>query len=287
LATIQQQQSEAVYLGSLPAKWPGEIKLSATPITTGQADGGWLQWSPDGKIFFEDAEFQSFRMNADGTSRVRIPDRDTNAAFGISCGPDAVAFGEIKDNMLNLYRQSTTTGEIKQLTSGHDAESPACTRDGKTVYYIDNLDGPSLKRVSTSGGAAEVVAHSAANGVSISPDEKRLAFFQFSGGTSVHKVSIVIKNVDGSGQVELSSTGVVNRPDWAPDGKALVVVKRTGSGANLFYQPLDGGAPTQLTHFDTEPLWVNAYAFSPDGKQIAVTRAKVNDSDLVMFKNFR
>jgi serine/threonine protein kinase/sugar lactone lactonase YvrE len=287
LATIQQQQSEAVYLGSLPAKWPGEIKLSATPITTGQADGGWLQWSPDGKIFFEDAEFHSFRMNADGTSRVRIPDRDTNAAFGISCGPDAVAFGEIKDNMLNLYRQSTTTGEIKQLTSGHDAESPACTRDGKTVYYIDNLDGPSLKRVSTSGGAAEVVAHSAANGVSISPDEKRLAFFQFSGGTSVHKVSIVIKNVDGSGQVELSSTGVVNRPDWAPDGKALVVVKRTGSGANLFYQPLDGGAPTQLTHFDTEPLWVNAYAFSPDGKQIAVTRAKVNDSDLVMFKNFR
>jgi serine/threonine protein kinase len=287
LATIQQQQSEAVYLGSLPAKWPGEIKLSATPITTGQADGGWLQWSPDGKIFFEDAEFHSFRMNADGTSRVRIPDRDTNAAFGISCGPDAVAFGEIKDNMLNLYRQSTTTGEIKQLTSGHDAESPACTRDGKTVYYIDNLDGPSLKRVSTSGGAAEVVAHSAANGVSISPDEKRLAFFQFSGGTSVHKVSIVIKNVDGSGQVELSSTGVVNRPDWAPDGKALVVAKRTGSGANLFYQPLDGSAPTQLTHFDTEPLWVNAYAFSPDGKQIAVTRAKVNDSDLVMFKNFR
>jgi serine/threonine protein kinase/Tol biopolymer transport system component len=286
LATIQQQQSEAVYLGNLPAKWPGDIKLSAIPVTTGQAEGGWLQWSPDGKIFFEDAEFHSFRMNPDGTSRVRIPDRDTNAAFGISCGPDAVVFGEIKDNMLNLYRQSTP-GEIKQLTSEHDAESPACTRDGKTVYYTDNLDGPSLKRVSTSGGAAEVVAHSAVNGVSISPDEKRLAFFQFSSGTSVHKVSIVIKNVDGSGQVELSSTGVVNRPGWAPDGKALVVAKRTGSAANLFYQPLDGSAPTQLTHFDTEPLWVNACAFSPDGKQIAVTRAKVNDSDLVMFKNFR
>jgi serine/threonine protein kinase len=287
LATIQQQLSEAVYIGSLPAKWPGEIKLSATPITSGQAEGGWLQWSPDGRIFFEDSDFHSFRMNADGSSRARVPDRDTNAAFGISCGPDAVVFGEIKNNMLNLYRQNTTTGEIKQLTSERDSESPTCTRDGKTVYYIDNLDGPALKRVSTAGGTPEVVAQSAANGSSLSPDDKRIAFFQFSGGSSVHKVSIVIKNVDGSGQVELSSTGVVNRPGWAPDGKALVVAKRSGSGANLFYQPLDGGAPTQLTHFDTEPLWAAAYSFSPDGKQIAVTRSRVNDADLVMFKNFR
>jgi len=287
LATIQQQQSSAVYVGSVPAKWPGEIKMNPAPVTTGQAEGGWLQWSPDGRIFFEDSDFHSFRMNADGSSRARVPDRETNAAFGSSCGPDAVVFAEIKDNMLNLYRQNTTTGEIKQLTSERDSESPVCTRDGKTVYYMDNLDGPALKRVSTAGGAPEVVAQSAANGSSLSPDDKRIAFFQFSGGASVHKVSIVIKNLDGSGQVELPSTGVVNRPGWAPDGKALVVAKRTGSGANLFYQPLDGSAPTQLTHFDTEPLWVAAYAFSPDGKQIAVTRARVNDADLVMFKNFR
>jgi Tol biopolymer transport system component len=276
-----------VYIGSLPAKWQGEIKLNAVPVTSGQAEGGWLTWSPDGRIFFEDSDFHSFRMNADGSSRARVPDRETNAAFGISCGPDAVVFAEIKDNMLNLYRQNTTTGEIKQLTSERDTESPACTRDGKNVYYIDNLEGPSLKRVSTTGGTPEVVAQSAANGGSLSPDEKRIAFFQFSGGSSVHKVSIVIKNLEGSGQTELSSTGVVNRPGWAPDGKALVVAKRTGAGANLFYQPLDGSTPTQLTHFDAEPLWAAAYAFSPDGKQIAVTRSRVNDADLVMFKNFR
>jgi len=287
LATIQQQPSEAVYIGSLPVKWPGEIKFSAAPVTAGQAEGGWLQWSPDGRIFFDDSDFHSFRMNADGSSRARVPDRETNAAFGSSCGPEAVLFGEIKNNMLNLFRQNTTTGEIKQLTSEHDTEAPTCTRDGKTVYYVDNLDGPALKRVATAGGAPEVVAQGAANGGSLSPDDKRIAFFQFSGGSSVHKVSIVIKNLDGSGQVELSSTGVVNRPGWAPDGKALIVAKRTGAGANLFYQPLDGSAPTQLTHFDTEPLWAAAYGFSPDGKQIAVTRARVNDADLVMFKNFR
>src|SRR5262249_2626244 len=133
----------------------------------------------------------------------------------------------------------------------------------------------------------EVVAQRAANGASLSPDDKRIAFFQFSGDTSVHKVSIVIKNLDGSGSIEVPSTAIVDSPGWAPDGKGLVVTKRTGSGSNLFYQPLDGGAATQLTHFDSEPLWVQAHSFSPDGKQVAITRSRVNDSDLVMFKNFR
>ncbi len=79
----------------------------------------------------------------------------------------------------------------------------------------------------------------------------------------------------------------MHSPTWTPDGSALVLSKLTGAGSNLFYQPLDGTKPTQLTHFDTEPLWISAYAFSPDSKQIAITRARINDSNLVMFSNFR
>jgi Tol biopolymer transport system component len=67
----------------------------------------------------------------------------------------------------------------------------------------------------------------------------------------------------------------------------LIEVKRTGAGTNLFYQPLDGSKPTQVTHFDTEPLTVRTFAVSPDGKQVAITRARANDSDLVMFSHFR
>jgi len=246
-----------------------------------------LQWSPNGKIFFTDSNFHAYRMNPDGSARARVPDRDMNAAYGISCGTDAVVFAQLRDNMLDLFRQNLSNGEVKQLTSEHDAEWPTCTRDGKTIYYVDNLDGQSLKRISSNGGTPEVVATNVANGASLSPDEKRLVYLQFGGPNREHKVSIVIKNLDGGGEASLPSSGVVNRPDWAPAGKALVVNKHTGAGTNLFYQPLDGSAPTQITHFDTEPLWIAAYAFSPGGKQIAITRARVNDSDLVMFGNFR
>src|SRR5439155_5264324 len=145
--------------------WPGETKLKSSPITTGQAEGGWLQWGPDNKIYFEDADFHSYRMNPDGSSRVRVPDRETNAAYPISCGSSAIVFAQLRDNMLNLFRQSLANGEIKQLTSEHDAEWPTCTRDGKTVYYIDNLESQSLKRVSTNGGTPELVAVGVADGV--------------------------------------------------------------------------------------------------------------------------
>ena len=96
-----------------------------------------------------------------------------------------------------------------------------------------------------------------------------------------HQVLIVTQNVNGWNQIFLPSNEVVRGPQWAPDGRALLLDKKTGAGSNLFYQPLDGSKPTQLTHFDTEPLWISAYALSPDGKQIAITRARVNNSDVV------
>lgn len=286
LATIQEQQSLGVYIGTAPAKWPGEITVSSTPITTGQAEGGWLQWAGSGQLFFDDEDFHGFRMKPDGSSRVRVPDRDTHAAYPIQCGPDAFVYATLRDNSLNLFRYTIAKGESKQITFERDAEHPVCTKDGKTLYYDDNF-GFSLKRVPATGGTPEVVGTNSGQGVALSPDEKRILFYQLSGTGATHKVSIVVQDVDGGNKTLLSSEGVVLRPSWAPDGRALIVDKRTGAGTNLFYQPLDGSKPTQLTHFNSEPLWVRTFATSPDGKQVAITRAKLNDSDLVMFSNFR
>lgn len=286
LATIQEQPSSAIYVGTVPAKWPGEITLNSAPITPGQADGGYAEWGTDGKIYFTDNDFHAFRMNPDGSSRTQVPDRDTNASYPISCGPGAEAFVTIRNNKLTLFRHDFATGETKQLTSERDTEWPVCTRDGKSVYYTDFLEGPALKRVSTTGGSPEVVATNAAF-VSLSPDDKQIVFGQFSGAPGEHKNLLVIQDVNGGNRTTLPATSLVQRQLWAPDGRALILNKVTHAGSNLFYQPLDGSKATQITHFDTEPLEISDYSFSPDGKQIIIGRARVNDSDLVMFKNFR
>ena len=97
---------------------------------------------------------------------------------------------------------------------------------------------------------------------------------------------MIVQDVSGGNRAELSSFEV-NQVEWTPDSRALVVSKSTGAGSNLFYQPLDGGKATQITHFETEPLRTATFSFSPDGRQIAIGRTKVNDSDLVMFSNFQ
>jgi hypothetical protein len=287
LVTVQQMQSSGVYLGTVPAKWPSELQFSATSVTMGQADGGWLQWSNDGKLLFDDNDFHSIKMNPDGSGRTQIPDRETSSAYAVSCGPDAIIVAQIHDNNLNLFRYNTLMRDSKQVTFERDAESPTCTKDGKFLYYNDNLAGPSLMRVSPDGGKPEVVAANAVYGVGLSPDEKRIAFLQFSGTAGGHNAQIVVQDIDGGNKSYVSAMGVVRGPRWAPDGRALILDKATGQGTNLFYQPLDGTPATQITHFTSEPLFIEAFAFSSDGKQLAITRARDNNSDVVMFKNFR
>jgi len=285
LATIQEQSSSALYLGTVPSRWPGEIRLNPTPITAGQSEGGWVQWGIDGNIYFADSNFHAFRMTANGTSPARVPDRDTPAIYVSACGPKALIFSKLRDNNLALFRQDLSTGEVQQLTSERDAEHPVCTRDGSTVYYNDFLEGPAIKRISTHGGSPSAVYASAAMYAALSPDDKRIAFIQLS-SSDAHKYVIVAQDVNGGNRIELGASGV-ERVAWSPDSQALVVNKSTPPGSNLFYQPLDGSRPTQLTHFDNEPLEVSSYSFSPEGKRIAIGRSRLNDSDLVMFSNFR
>jgi serine/threonine protein kinase len=286
LATIQEQKSAAIYLGAVPDHLPGEIRMNPAPITAGKAEGGWSRWGTDGKIYFSDEDFHSFRMNPDGSARARVPDRDTNAAYGSACGPDALVFANLRNNNFVLFRQDLTTREIKQLTSERDAEWPVCSKDGKTVYYNDYFEGPAVKRLSIGSSSPAVVYAPGASYAILSPDGKRITFFQFSTADGEHRNMIVVQDIDGGNRIALPSTGVLHA-DWAPDSHALVLEKSTGSGSNLFYQPLDGGKPTQITHIDNEPLSIASYSFSPDGKQIMIGRARVNDSDLVMFSNFR
>jgi hypothetical protein len=55
-------------------------------------------------------------------------------------------------------------------------------------------------------------------------------------------------------------------------------------GQTISHYPI---APVQLTHFNSEPAVVSAYAWSRDGKKFAITRARYSDTDVVMFSGFR
>lgn len=70
-----------------------------------------------------------------------------------------------------------------------------------------------------------------------------------------------------------------------PDATSFAYIVRKDGVSNLWSQPLEpSGTPKQLTNFTGEDL--RSFAFSPDGKQIAVTRA-AETSDVVLITGFR
>jgi Tol biopolymer transport system component len=51
--------------------------------------------------------------------------------------------------------------------------------------------------------------------------------------------------------------------------------------SNIWIQPLDGGAPKQITHFKSDQIFW--FEWSPDGKQLGVSRGAIT-SDVVMIR---
>ena len=68
---------------------------------------------------------------------------------------------------------------------------------------------------------------------------------------------------------------------WTPDGRGVAYA----SEGNVWVQPLSGGAPRQLTRF-TQNLHIGSFAWSRDGKRLALTRSTVTH-DIVLFRGLK
>jgi Tol biopolymer transport system component len=70
-----------------------------------------------------------------------------------------------------------------------------------------------------------------------------------------------------------------SRVRWTSDGRALSFIDVAET--NVWIQPTSGGPPRQVTLF-TDGRTLGHYAWSPDGRRLAVSRASLT-SDIVLF----
>jgi Tol biopolymer transport system component len=125
----------------------------------------------------------------------------------------------------------------------------------------------------------------------VSPDGALIAYGRFEGQGVDVKWKFVVQSVNGGPsvrEINLPPTYNWEKLGWSPDGRALTYAHNTtGNTQNLYMQPLSGGSPVQLTHFDSDLGLIPAYAWSQDGRKLAITRARYNDSDVVIFSGFK
>jgi Tol biopolymer transport system component len=69
---------------------------------------------------------------------------------------------------------------------------------------------------------------------------------------------------------------------WMPDGNAIAYAARQAGVGNIWIQPLTGGAPTQLTHWNANPIF--SFDWSRDGKWLAYASGSLT-SDVILISD--
>ncbi len=236
-------------------------------------------WTRDGKLLIPQA----------GDLRVVGPTGGENVIFSdkvhlvdqtVPCGNYIVfrSFGRTSGSSINLWRTDMGGSNPTQVTFGRNERHPQCSPDGKWLYYVEDTENQSLKRIPAGGGNPEAVIDEPSDGYHLSPDGAMVATLDVR--ELDHKL---VLNIFSIAEKKTTYHDVDQRASdpisFSPDGKAVVYTVREKGIDNLWLQPLDGSAYRQLTHFTTERMM--NFHFSADGSQVAIERGHF-DSDAVL-----
>jgi eukaryotic-like serine/threonine-protein kinase len=295
LVTIQATFGSTLWVTSgdiskLATASPREISPSS-----GRAQGfTGTAWTPKGDILYGYYSSGQQGMGKISASTGESQELSANLADGVgpsSCGNTGSVVFMTKQG---LMRADDDGGNLTQLTSDHDDISPACSPDGKTVFYDHIANGQTrLWRVGTDGKNAAQVSDKSYISPAISPDGKRIVVVDFA--DNPHIELIILDAASGAVQssYRIHEWNVSDGQDhivWTPDDRGVIfIVTDSVSGtSNLWEQPvgLRGSKPEparQITHFTSMRIW--SIAFSPDGKQLVLARGN-SYADAVMLSHF-
>jgi serine/threonine protein kinase/Tol biopolymer transport system component/DNA-binding winged helix-turn-helix (wHTH) protein len=185
-----------------------------------------------------------------------------------------------------------------RLSDGRYDMSPACSPDGKWVYYLDGMQR--VKRVPLEGGRPEAIGGLIANvdrvlgTFGFSPDGNRMVALVENMNPSSNHMQARLAIFDLKDGSRFTPRLLVPAPEiyagslhsggaqFSPDGNSVAyAIKRNGVG-NLWTQPLDGSPGHVVTDYSSDVI--SHFRFSPDGSMLAVSRVHTV-SDIVVLRD--
>ncbi len=211
-------------------------------------------------------------MNEDASHR--LPFAQVQDAHWIEPCGRSVVIAENKNGTTNLTRFGLDGSDAAALASG-DVLFPACSPDGKFVYYM-NFHHPEkiwrkpIDRAPPSA-IADILGNTLRGALTISPDGKLLAYpYQ---QYSPPFVAVAVIPASGGDPIKTFKVpGTLGRLRWSPDGSALQYLLALGGATNLWEQPLKGGSAQQLTSFKAGQIY--DFSWSRDRKRLLLTRGQ-------------
>lgn len=261
---------------------------------------GSFDWQRDGSLVISDGA-RVTHLLPDGTGQTVLVNDQNAAIMEVSaCGADYLlvnwAFHAGTDGT-TLWRTNKDGSNPKQLTPGpHDAY-PACTADGKNVYYVENLTN--LMRVPIDGGTPATVPEAKVKDAfqilgrpEFSRDGSRMVLF-LDCLNSTHQQTYEKLVVFDAPFTPASKTRLIDPIPNAtaasfvgaritPDNKSLAYTFRDHGLEKIWLQPLDGSPGHALPGVSFARI--TDFAWSPDSKTLAVAHEQ-DTSDVVLLRD--
>ncbi len=257
-------------------------------LTSGQPALFRVKETINGRLLSLGEDGRLWIMNPDGTERT-IFGSISNVGWFTPCGEFVVLMSE---------GQGSTTLKRLNLDGTHPIDlargnlwSPTCSADNGHVYYVNFEQPEKIWRVPMNGGTpvkvASILGDTIGSSLSLSPDGNSLAyiFSTYYGVTSPGEHLAVVSASDGKTIKLFDVMGNTWSPVfWTLDGRALQLLRSEDDVTNIWEQPLAGGKPRQLTHFNSGHVF--DFTWSADRTRLFVTRGKVT-SDAVLLTGLR
>lgn len=284
--TSQLQQSNTIVVG------PSSDPDAGVPLNASRSDGYGLAWMPDGRLLSMDREHRFWLATPGGNDRVPVLQQMSDVfvgMFSVCNGGRSLVSIRSNGTQDGMWTADSTGRNLKQLTHSSDDALPDCSPDGKWIIYSHFSDNQEqLMRIPAAGGSAQELGPKKNWIVGrYSPDGNRIGivFDDGEGDNESWKSGIM----DLQGRIaetyaiegSLPPNGWQWNLRWTPDGRGLTFPLDIGDSTNLWVQSISGGKPRQITHF---PDNVIAYAWSPDGKHLALAHRSLS-YDAVLFSS--
>jgi Tol biopolymer transport system component len=250
-------------------------------------------WTADAKLLTSGSDGHVLVMAPDRANADHLTLRDAPQSLPVACGDGRyIVYTARTGATADLWRVDADGGNPTQLTKlgtllREAGTKIACSPDGKWVAFPASgaNTGSTAWRVSIDGSTVtKLIDNIDRPRVAISPDGQMVAVHLW--GTTPTSPSIIaaVPAQGGEPLYRFEAAPNLFGLTWSPDGKAFQYALSREGVSNIWEQPLTGGPPKQLTHFNAEQIL--DFAWSLDGKQLGLARGNRN-SNVVLISNFQ
>jgi len=252
----------------------------ARQITSGDILGAQLSWVGN-RITTINGRAQWVLLNADGTNQTPLTnDHYPHISLSVCHDGKHVVYTTWREGKFEIWRADGDGSNATRIPSGYVVGTVNCSPDSKSADYTSD---PGVFRVPLEGGTPEKldVPFGTAR---YSSDGKMVLYGSQKVENGQMRSKMIVAPAGGGAPLYSFDTpyGVTNAL-FTPDDKGIAYLLTRNRATNIWEQKLSGGDPFPLTKFTSGDMF--AFAWSPDGKQLAFSRGQRN-TDVVMMSQF-